>query len=155
MNSDEISNTINNGTVEWSGAGITALVLFIAAWILNKWGREQEWIPVVVMAFSVLGSFVFHASAWSVSIGSGMSSWMNDNNWPATLVMGVAFFVSMFMVIADLKADPTVNGLAVTMLFIAPITAHGTSGWIGAIVNFGYESLTALAVGLVTNMFGH
>lgn len=155
MNGDEISNTINNGTVEWSGAGVTALVLFIAAFIMNKWGRERDWIPVVVMAFSVLGSFVFHASQWSQTIGAGMATWMNDNNWPATLVMGVAFGVSMSMVIADLKADPTVNGLAVTMLFIAPITAHGTSGWIGAIVNFGYESLTAIAVGLVTNMFGH
>jgi uncharacterized membrane protein (UPF0136 family) len=155
MNGDEISNTINNGTVEWSGAGITALVLFVAAWILNKWGREQEWTPVVVMVLSVLGSFVFHASQWSASIGAGMASWMTDNNWPATLVMGIAFGVSMFVIIADLKVDPRVNGWAVTMLFVAPITAHGTSGWIGAIVNFGYESLTALALGLVTNAFGH
>jgi hypothetical protein len=106
------------------------------------------------MVFSVLGSFVFHASAWSADMGAGTAQWMDDNNWPATLVMGVAFAVSMFVIVADLKEDPTVNGWAVTMLLIAPIAAHGTSGWIGGIVNFGYESLTALAVGLVTNATG-
>jgi hypothetical protein len=140
--------------MQWSGAGITALILFAAAFILNKWGRNREWIPPVVMVFSVLGSFVFHASAWSADMGAGASQWMNDNNWPATLVMSVAFAVSMFVIVADLKEDPTVNGWAVTMLLIAPIAAHGTSGWIGSIVNFGYESLTALAVGLVTNATG-
>lgn len=154
MNGDEISNTITNGTVQWSGAGVTALVLFLTAWLLNKFMREQDWTPVVVMVLAVVGSFVFHASAWSAIIGAGMSAWMNDNGWPATLVMGIAFAASMFVIIADLKADPTVNGWAVTMLFVAPITAHGTSGWIGSIVNFGYESLTALVLGLVTNIFG-
>lgn len=154
MNGDEISNTITNGTVQWSGAGVTALVLFLTAWLLNKFMREQDWTPVVVMVLAVVGSFVFHASTWSAIIGAGMSAWMNDNGWPATLVMGIAFAASMFVIIADLKADPTVNGWAVTMLFVAPVTAHGTSGWVGSIVNFGYESLTALVLGLVTNIFG-
>lgn len=154
MNGDEISNTITNGTVQWSGAGITALILFIAAWMLNRWMREQDWTPGVVMALAVTASFVFHASAWSMTIGAGASAWMNDNGWPATLIMGIAFGVSMFVIIADLKADPSVNGWAVTMLLVAPIAAHGTSGWVGAIVNFGYEALTALVLGLVTNIFG-
>ena len=102
MNGDEISNTITNGTVQWSGAGVTALVLFLTAWLLNKFMREQDWTPVVVMVLAVVGSFVFHASTWSAIIGAGMSAWMNDNGWPATLVMGIAFAASMFVIIADL-----------------------------------------------------
>jgi hypothetical protein len=148
MTTDEVQGLIQDGAVQYAGAGWLALVMFVLAHWFNYKLSGNNWSPWVVMPTGIIGSLVLYVSTWSAAI----SGWVLGII--GATIMGIICLGALVGTIADLWVDPTYNTVAVWCLIIAPVMAHGSAGGFGGFIDNAYSSLALTALGLVIGLFG-
>jgi len=135
--------------------GPIAVVLFIAAHIINyKWGRGTK-AAYVALALGIFASFLIYASTWSTWIAARFTGLLsNFDAVPAPVVMSVICVLAIVATVADIWSDPDYNNAAIWALLIGPIAAHGASGWVFGLAQVLYGGLTIVVQGLVAEALG-
>lgn len=143
-----IESTLGN-----SAAGFVSLILFVGAWILNNVLDQKRWSALLVLPIALTASFMLYASTWSVtwmgwvgSVLSGIGGMFGVNDMPLSFIFSLACVVAVVTVAVDLGIDPKDNPAAVWSLFIAPVAAHGSGGFVG---NVAEVFFSGMALGLI------
>jgi hypothetical protein len=135
--------------------GSIAIVLFIAAHIVNlKFGRGTRWAYVALGA-GIAASFLFYASTWATWAADKVSGAIDGfAGVPAHIIMSVMCLLALLVTYADLKHDPDYNNAVIWALLIGPVAAHGSSGWVHLGGEILYGGLTIVVQDLVAQLLG-
>jgi len=143
-----IDSAIGNGAM-----GVLALILFGAAYLLDK-ATGEKWVPSVIALFMAgASSIMFYGSSWSVTVQGWISGALGVvfgivgvDNPPTSFIFSIAVVVTMIVIGFDLKSDPWDNPAALWSLILAPIAVHGSGGVVASV---SHHFFGALAFGLI------
>jgi len=138
-----------------AATGPIAVVLFIAAHIINyKWGRGTK-VAYVALVLGIFASFLIYASTWATWIADRITGGLsNFDAVPSHVIMSVVCVLAIVATVADIWNDPDYNNAAIWALLIGPIAAHGASGWVFGLAQVLYGGLTIVVQSLVAEAVG-
>lgn len=143
---------------------ISAAILFVAAWFVDKKLKKPKWIWVVPLGMALLGGMCLYASGpgqWVSGIALTVFGWFSSlfamlfgEYIDPRLIMGVIAGACAVVVIADIIKDHKYNAKARAALAIGPLAAISGGGlvgeWLGIINQTGADT----AVQGVSALFG-
>jgi len=143
-----------------SMAGMISLVLFVVALIIDRKGT-RTWSSISALIIAGIASFVLYASTWAAmcvdlvsDILDGLGGVFGVDEMPLRLIYAAACVTAIIVIISDLKTDFQNNPWAVACLFIAPITVHGTGGFIGAFLEGAFGGIALALLDLLQRATG-
>lgn len=141
-------------------AGVVALGLFTIAWFWNDRMQDSKAVGWVCVTMAVLGSIVLYASAiamWlsekAVSLVNSVGEMFGVNN-VAPWVLGFVCLAAFGVTVYDLLNEPEHNPGAVAAMVVAPIAAHGTSGFLHQTMEVVYGGLSLGTLDGLQRFFG-
>jgi hypothetical protein len=138
------------------GAGFLALVLFGFAWWVTYKANRTKFAGSTSFVFGVMGSMLFYAAPWSIWLSGLVASVLSmfSDATPVSAIMTILCLGAVVGTVIDVMSDPEYNPAAVWALIIAPVMAHGATGWIGNFFHGVFGGLSLAVLDAMKDFFG-